>query len=129
MEFPEELRYSTSHEWVRTSGAKAVCGITDYAQHELSDIVYVELPDVGREVEAGEACAVIESVKIASDIYAPVSGKVTKINMQLDAAPETVNADPYRAGWLFEIEMTDPAEADGLMNAEEYKAHTEVETH
>jgi glycine cleavage system H protein len=129
MEFPEELRYNTSHEWVRINGAAAVCGISDYAQHELSDIVYVELPDVGREMEAGEACAVIESVKIASDLYAPVSGKVTKINMALDSAPETVNADPYRAGWLFEIEMTDPTEADALMSAEEYKAHTEVEKH
>jgi len=129
MEFPDELRYTKSHEWVRISGNKAVCGITDYAQHELSDVVYVELPDIGTEVTAGEQCAVVESVKIAADVYAPLSGKVTRINAELDGAPEMVNATPYGAGWLFEVEMSTLAEADALMSADEYKAHTEAEKH
>lgn len=129
MEFPDELRYTESHEWARLSGNKAVCGITDYAQHELSDVVYVELPDIGTEVTADEQCAVVESVKIAADIYAPLSGKVTRINAELDGAPEMVNATPYGAGWFFEVEMSNPAEADALMSADEYKAHTEVEKH
>jgi len=129
MEFPDELRYTKSHEWVRISGNKAVCGITDYAQHELSDVVYVELPDIGTEVTAGEQCAVVESVKIAADVYAPLSGKVTRINAELDGAPEMVNATPYGAGWLFEVEMSTPTEADVLMSADEYKAHTEAEKH
>jgi glycine cleavage system H protein len=129
MEFPDDLRYTKSHEWVRLSGNKAVCGITDYAQQELSDIVYVELPDIGTEVTAGEQCAVVESVKIAADVYAPLSGKVTRINTQLDGAPEMVNATPYGAGWLFEVAMSTPAEADALMSADEYKAHTEAEKH
>lgn len=129
MEFPEDLRYTKSHEWVRVGGTKALCGITDYAQHELSDVVYVELPEVGREVQAGEECTVVESVKIAADVYAPVSGTITRVNTELDASPEAVNADPYGAGWLFEIEMSDPAEADALMDADEYQAHTEAEKH
>jgi glycine cleavage system H protein len=129
MEFPEELRYSKSHEWVRLRGNSAVCGVTDYAQHELSDIVYVELPDIGTEVKAGEQCAVVESVKIAEDVYAPLSGAVTKINTELDGAPEIVNTDPYGAGWFFEIRMGNPAEADALMSADEYKAYTEAEEH
>jgi glycine cleavage system H protein len=129
MEFPDELRYTKTHEWVRPSDNKAVCGITDYAQHELSDIVYVELPDIGAELTAGDQCAVVESVKIAADVYAPLSGKVTRINTTLDGTPEIVNTDPFGAGWLFEIEMSDPAETDGLMNADEYQAHTEAETH
>jgi len=127
MKFPDDLKYTKSHEWVRPNGKAAVCGITDYAQHELSDVVYVELPDVGDEVKAGAQCAVVESVKIAADVYAPISGKVTKINMELDAAPETVNNDPYGAGWFFHVEMSDPAELDALMDADEYKAHTEAE--
>ena len=129
MEFPEDLRYTKSHEWARLSGKKAVCGITDFAQHELSDVVYVELPDIGSEVTAGEQCAVVESVKIAADVYAPLSGKVTKINTALDGAPETVNRDPYGAGWFFEIEVGDPAEVKDLMDADKYKAHTEAEKH
>ena len=129
MEFPEDLRYTKSHEWVRVGGTKALCGITDYAQHELADVVYVELPEVGREVQAGEECTVVESVKIAADVYAPVSGKITRVNTELDASPEAVNADPYGAGWLFEIEISDPAEADALMDADEYQAHTEAEKH
>ena len=129
MEFPDELRYTKSHEWARLSGDKAVCGVTDYAQYELSDIVYVELPDIGTEVTAGEQCAAVESVKIAADVYAPLSGKVTRINTELDGAPEMVNTTPYGAGWFFEVEMSNPAEADALMNADEYKAHVEAEKH
>ncbi|MBN1916426.1 MAG: glycine cleavage system protein GcvH [Verrucomicrobia bacterium] len=129
MEFPEDLRYTKSHEWARVSGDRAVCGITDFAQHELSDVVYVELPEIGGVVTAGEQCAVVESVKIAADIYAPLSGTVTKVNTGLDGAPETVNTDPHGAGWLFELELSDPAELDGLMDADAYKAHTEAEKH
>jgi len=129
MEFPEELKYSKSHEWVRVSGNMAVCGITDFAQHELSDVVYVEVPEIGAEVTAGEQCAVVESVKIAADVYAPVSGKVTKVNTELDDAPETVNSDPFSSGWFFEIEMSEPADLDGLMEADEYQAYTEAEKH
>lgn len=129
MEFPDDLKYTKSHEWIRLNGNKAVCGISDYAQHELSDVVYVELPDIGDEVTAGEQCAVVESVKIAADVYAPISGKVTRINTELDGAPERVNADPYGAGWFFEVELSNSAEVDGLMDTDGYKAHVESETH
>jgi len=126
MEFPENLKYTKGHEWVRVQGTRAVCGITDYAQHELSDVVYVELPEADATLAAGEQCAVVESVKIASDIYAPVSGKVTRVNTELDGAPEVVNADPFGGGWFFEIEMSEPSELDAMMEAGDYKAYTEA---
>ncbi len=121
MKIPEELRYRETHEWVRVEGDEAVVGITDYAQEELGDVVYVELPELGREVAAGEAVAVIESVKTASDIYAPVSGTVVATNEDLAEHPEKVNEDPYGAGWIFRLKLKDPAEVEALLDAAAYE--------
>ena len=118
---PADLKYAKSHEWVRASGDAAVVGITDHAQHELTDIVYVELPTVGDRVEAGKECAVVESVKAASDIYAPASGEVIEINPNVEADPSLVNTDPYGAGWMVKIRLSDPSELSGLKNAESYR--------
>src|SRR6266478_2061586 len=96
---PADLKYAKSHEWVRVSGGVATVGITDHAQHELTDVVFVELPEVGRKIKAGDACAVVESVKTASDIYSPVSGEVVEINQAVSGKPELVNSDPYGQGW------------------------------
>ena len=123
MNVPKNLRYVKSHEWVRVEGDIAVVGITDHAQHELTDIVYVEPPEVGRQVEAGKECAVVESVKAASDIYAPVSGEVIAANEELAHAPELVNDDPYGKGWMFKIKMSDSAELDELMGPDDYAHH------
>ena len=122
MEFPEELRYSAEHEWVAVDGARARIGITDYAQDALGDVVYVELPDVGRQVIANARCAEVESTKSVSEIYAPVTGTVVEVNGALDDTPEQVNADPYGAGWIFVVEMADPAEVDALLDAAAYRA-------
>jgi glycine cleavage system H protein len=119
---PPELKYAKSHEWVRLNGATAEVGITDHAQHELTDVVFVELPAVGRILKAGEACAVVESVKTASDIYAPVSGKVTEVNPALSDNPALVNTDAYGEGWFFKLELTNPAELSALLDAEGYRA-------
>ncbi|RMD80357.1 MAG: glycine cleavage system protein GcvH [Gammaproteobacteria bacterium] len=118
---PEELRYTRTHEWVRQEeDGSLTVGITDHAQALLGDLVYVELPEPGREVEAGEACAVVESVKAASDVYAPVSGEVSEVNEELADAPERVNEDPYGAGWMFRLRPADPAELEGLLDAAAY---------
>ncbi|HFB39252.1 MAG TPA: glycine cleavage system protein GcvH [Oceanithermus sp.] len=127
MNVPEELKYRDTHEWVRVEDGVAVVGITDYAQGELGDVVYVELPEVGREVEAGEAVAVIESVKTASDIYAPVSGEIVEVNELLAEHPEKVNEDPYGEGWLFKIRMARPEELEALLDAEGYRKLLEAE--
>ena len=119
---PAELKYSKTHEWVRAEGNTAVLGITDHAQHELTDLVYVELPEAGRAVKAGEACAVVESVKTASDIYTPLSGKVLEVNPAVAADPALVNQDPYGGGWLYKLELAQPAELDGLLSADAYRA-------
>jgi glycine cleavage system H protein len=119
---PEDLKYAASHEWVRVEGETATVGITDHAQHELTDVVFVELPAVGRELRAGEACAVVESVKTASDVYAPVSGTVTAVNEALAANPGLVNSDPYGAGWFFRLRLTQPAELAKLLDAAAYRA-------
>lgn len=119
---PSELRYAKSHEWVRVEGDTAVVGISDHAQHELTDVVFVELPAVGRKVRAGEACAVVESVKTASDIYAPVSGEVVEVNASLPVNPGLVNTAPYGDGWFFKVRQTVPAETDALLTAEQYRA-------
>src|SRR5215204_3796941 len=103
---PSDLRYAKSHEWVRVAGDTATVGITDHAQHELTDVVFVELPAVGRKVTAGEACAVVESVKTASDIYAPVSGEVVEINNAVSDNPALVNSDPYGQGWFFRVKLS-----------------------
>ena len=123
MSVPTNLRYAKSHEWVRVEGDIAVVGITDHAQHELTDIVYVEPPDVGDTVEAGKECAVVESVKAATDMYAPVSGEVIAANTALADAPELVNKDPYGQGWLFKVRMSDPAQVDELLQPDEYANH------
>jgi len=123
MNIPNQLKYTKSHEWVRAEGAEAVVGITDHAQRELTDVVYVELPQVGKRVQAGAACAVVESVKAASDIYAPVSGEVVSINSALATAPELVNRDPYGNGWMFRVRMSDPTELGSLLSAEQYAQH------
>lgn len=118
---PTDLRYARSHEWVRLDGDIAVVGITDHAQHELTDIVFVELPAAGRTLRAGEPCAVVESVKTASDIYAPVSGQVIEVNSALPGNPALVNTSPYEQGWFFKLKATAPAEAEVLLTAEQYQ--------
>jgi glycine cleavage system H protein len=119
--FPEDLRYTDKHEWCRGGNGSTVrVGITDFAADELGDVVYVSLPQVGEEVAADDACAEIESTKSVSDIYSPVSGVVTSVNQLLATAPETINADPYGDGWLFEVEMSDPTELDDLLDADAY---------
>ncbi len=120
MNVPADRKYRNSHEWAKLEGEVVTVGITDYAQHELGDVVYVELPEVGREVEAGEAVAVVESVKTASDIYAPVSGEVVEVNGALEESPERVNEDPYGEGWLFKIRPKDPSEYEGLLDPDAY---------
>ena len=120
-EIPSELRYRESHEWVRDeNNGTVVVGISDHAQAALGDMVFVELPEPGMSYDQGEPCAVVESVKAASDIYAPVSGEVIEANAALEDTPELVNTDPYVDGWLFKIVMSDPAEIDGLHDAEAY---------
>lgn len=119
---PSDLKYAKSHEWVRVSGATATVGITDHAQHELTDVVFVELPEVGRQVKAGEACAVVESVKTASDIYAPVSGEILEINPAAVNDPALVNREPFAGGWFFKIKLGHPAELANLLTPEQYQA-------
>ncbi len=125
MEFPEGLRYSAEHEWVAVDGARARIGITDFAQDSLGDVVYVELPGVGANVMANASCAEVESTKSVSEIFSPVTGTVVEVNEALDDAPEQVNADPYGAGWIFVVEMADPAEVDALLDAAAYRALVE----
>jgi len=119
---PEQLRYAASHEWIKVDGDTGTVGITDHAQHELSDIVYVDLPKVGAEIAAGAVVAVVESVKAASDIYSPVSGKVVEVNTDLLKKPELVNSDPFGAAWLYRLKISAPAELDALKDAAAYKA-------
>ena len=118
---PSDLKYAKSHEWVRVSGDTAAVGITDHAQHELTDVVFVELPEVGRKVKAGEACAVVESVKTASDIYSPVSGEIVELNQPVTDNPALVNTEPYAGGWFFKIKLSNPAELNALLSSEDYK--------
>ncbi len=119
---PSDLRYAKSHEWVRVSGDTATVGITDHAQHELTDIVFVELPAVGRKVKAGEACAVVESVKTASDIYSPVSGEIIEVNKAAADDPALVNREPFASGWFFKIKLSNAAEVAAMLSPESYKA-------
>lgn len=117
------VRFTREHEWIRVEDGVGTVGITDYAQRQLGDVVYVELPEVGRELKKGEAAAVVESVKAASEVYAPVSGKVVEVNGELPDKPELVNQDPEGAGWFFKIEIADPSELDSLMDREAYDAY------
>lgn len=126
---PAELKYAPSHEWVRVDGDVATVGITDHAQDALGDLVYVELPDVGDTVAAQDEAGVVESVKAASDIYAPVSGEVIAVNDALTDSPEIINSDPYHDGWMYKIRMSDPAELEDLLLAEDYDAQVEAEGH
>jgi glycine cleavage system H protein len=123
--YPDDLQYTTQHEWVRTPGdteGSVRVGITHFAQDALGDIVYVSLPEVGEELQAGTTCGELESTKSVSDIYAPVSGTVVARNETLDATPELVNNDPYGGGWLFEVVPSDPAQLEGLLDAASYEA-------
>ena len=120
-----ELRYAASHEWAQLQDGVVTVGISDFAQDALGDVVYVELPELDQEVAAGTEIAVVESVKAASDIYAPVSGKVVAVNDALEDAPERVNQDPYGDGWFFKLEPFDAAELDNLMGADAYQDHCE----
>jgi glycine cleavage system H protein len=121
VEFPQDLRYSAEHEWVRVDGTQAVVGITDFAQDTLGDIVYVQLPEVGATLARSSACAEVESTKSVSDIYAPVSGSVVAVNDALGTTPELINSDPYGDGWIFRVELADASEVDSLMDAAAYR--------
>jgi glycine cleavage system H protein len=120
MEIPRKLRYTKTHEWVRGSGKEITVGITDFAQDQLSDLTYVELPTVGDSFSAQEEVAVVESVKAASDIYAPVSGTITQVNKALEEKPELINTDPYGDGWIYKMQPDDTSELDGLLDSDEY---------
>ena len=121
MNVPDELRYSSDHEWIRVDGTTARIGITDYAQDALGDVVYVQIPEVGASVAAGAGISEVESTKSVSDIYAPVAGTIVEVNTDLEAGPERINADPYGDGWICSIEVSDPASLDALLDAEAYR--------
>jgi glycine cleavage system H protein len=124
---PTDLKYATSHEWARLDGDIITVGITDHAQEALGDLVFVELPEVGDSINAGDEAGVVESVKAASDIYAPVSGEVVEINPALEDTPELINSDPYGEGWMYKIKVSDLAELDDMMSADEYDAQVSAE--
>jgi len=119
---PSDLKYTKSHEWVRVNGDIVTVGITDHAQHELTDIVFVELPEAGRKVKAGEPCAVVESVKTASDIYAPLSGEILEINQAVVDDPALVNKEPFAGGWFFKIRLSAPTDINSLLSPDKYQA-------
>lgn len=129
MNFPENLKYTKTHEWIAVSGNTAKVGITEYAQKEISDVVFVELPKTGFDAQKEKGAAVVESVKAAFDIYAPASGKVTAVNKELESNPGLVNQDCYGAGWFFELELSDPSQANALMSAQDYAAHVQGAAH
>ena len=122
MNFPTNVKYTKEHEWIRVEGEEAVVGITDYAQSQLGDIVFVECETVGDALEAGETFGTIEAVKTVSDLYLPVAGEVLEFNEELEGEPELVNKDPYGRGWIVKIKISDETELDGLLNADAYKA-------
>jgi glycine cleavage system H protein len=122
MNFPEDLKYTKEHEWARQKGGRVLVGITDFAQDQLGDVVYVELPAVGDEVKKGESFGVVESTKAVSELFAPISGKVVEVNDPLVEAPETVNDDPYEEGWMIAIEPSDPKELAELLDVKAYAA-------
>ncbi|MBF0492885.1 MAG: glycine cleavage system protein GcvH [Deltaproteobacteria bacterium] len=128
MHCPEDLKYTKEHEWVRVKGNVATLGITDYAQDQLGDIVFVELPEEGEDVEKGDTFGVVESTKSVSDLYLPVSGRVIEVNDPLLDSPEIVNEDSYGEGWMIRIEMDDKSELDDLLSAEEYEAFLKEES-
>ncbi|WP_134703952.1 glycine cleavage system protein GcvH [Ammoniphilus sp. YIM 78166] len=122
MSYPTELKYSKEHEWVRVEGNKAYIGITYFAQSELGDIVFVELPSVGDEIDQNSSFGSVESVKTVSELYAPVSGKVLEVNAELEDSPELVNDSPYEKAWMIVVELADPSQVDGLLSADEYES-------
>lgn len=122
MSHPADRKYSNEHEWVMTDGETATIGITDFAQNQLGEVVYVDLPSTGDSVSAGDTFGEIESVKSVSELFAPVTGELVEVNDSLTDAPETVNQDPHGAGWMIKVKLDDPSEYDGLMSAEEYDA-------
>lgn len=130
MNFPADLKYTKNDEWIRVEGSAGVVGITDYAQEQLSDIVYVEIiPGAGEELAQGESCATVESVKAAADVYLPVGGKVVEVNESLPDSPDLVNSDPFGAAWMLKIEISDPNELDGLMDAAAYEKFCQDRAH
>jgi glycine cleavage system H protein len=126
--YPEEFRYTKEHEWVKPEGGAGTVGITDHAQNELGDIVYVDLPKVGTRLEKGKSLGSVESVKAVSDIFAPISGEVTEINELLTTAPEKLNADPHGAAWLVKVRMSAPDELQQLLTAQDYQTYIKAET-
>ena len=129
MNFPDHLKYTKTHEWIAVSGNTAKVGITEYAQKEISDVVFVELPKVGFQAQKEKGAAVVESVKAAFDIYAPASGKVTSVNKNLESNPGLVNQDSYGVGWFFELELSSPTDVNSLMSAAQYQAHVQTSAH
>jgi glycine cleavage system H protein len=127
MDFPKELRYTKEHEWIRDEGGTATVGVTDYAQEKLGDVVFVEMPETGVSIQAGDTFGVVESVKAASDIYCPVGGEVIEINHALEEHPEYVNQSPYGDGWIIKVKVTDSSSMNDLMDAEQYQAFVEQE--
>lgn len=125
--FPKELKYMESHEWAKSEGNIVIVGVSDYAQQQIQDVVYVELPEIGQKLEQKKEFAVIESVKAAFDIYAPASGEVVEINEELEDTPECINEDPYGAGWIIKIHLSNPSELDNLMSVDEYRTKLEAE--
>ena len=119
---PSDLKFAKSHEWLRLTGDTGTVGITDHAQHELTDVVFVELPALGKKIKAGESCAVVESVKTASDIYSPVSGEIKEVNKAVVDDPSLVNREPYSGGWFFKLILSDPVEVERLLTSEQYQA-------
>jgi len=122
MNFPSNLKYTKEHEWIRVEGNRAYVGITEFAQGELGDIVFLDIQTAGQDLREGAIFGTVEAVKTVSDLYMPVSGKVVEVNAGLDANPEKVNQDPYGDGWMILVELSDPAQVDGLMSAEDYSA-------
>lgn len=129
MNFPKELRYTKTHEWAKKTGSQVLTGISDYAQKEISDVVFVELPKLGSEVKQGKPAAVVESVKAAFDIYAPVSGKVVRVNKELENNPGLANQNCYGDGWFFEVEFSNSAEWEQLLSSEHYETHIKQSAH
>lgn len=126
--YPEDLRYTKDHEWVRVQGDRGTVGITDYAQKQLGDVVFLELPEPGKRVGAGERFGTVESVKAVSELFSPLSGEVLEVNAELVAQPETVNSDPHGKGWMLVLKLADSGELAGLMDAAQYRAHVESES-
>jgi glycine cleavage system H protein len=127
--YPSDYRYTKEHEWIQVSGDSGTIGITDYAQHELGDVVFVEMPAAGTKITAAQVFGTVESVKAVSEIYAPVSGEVTEANAALKDTPETVNSDPHGAGWLIKVKLANPAEVSALMDAAAYQAFISEKEH